>query len=119
MDMGRFAARWNTRATKKESSRCYASFVTEAAMSRSYRKWAVKTIPYHPMDRRSSRFYKRQAAKRFRRFERLHPELNLDGAVYRRVYNSWMIKEFRWLPLGRWVKRSKGHLPAQYKHWVK
>lgn len=88
-------------------------------MSRSYRKWAVKTIPYHPMDRRSSRFYKRQAAKRFRRFERNHGELNLDGAVYRRVYRSWMIKERGWLFLGRWVKRPKRPLPGGSEHWVK
>lgn len=88
-------------------------------MSRSYRKWAVKTIPYHPMDRRSSRFYKRQAAKRFRRFEQKHPELNLDGAVFRKVYQSWMIKEFGWLFAHRWVKRSQADFPGGYEHWVK
>ena len=88
-------------------------------MSRSYRKRAVKTIPYHPMDRRSSRFYKRQAAKRFRRFEKDHLELNLDGSVFRKVYNSWMIKPLRWIFLGRWVKRPQGRLPGGYKHWVK
>ena len=88
-------------------------------MSRSYRKWAIKTVPYHPMDRRSSRFYKRQAAKRFRRFEKDHLELNLDGSVFRKVYNPWMIKEFRWLPLGRWVKRPSEKLPGEHKHWTK
>lgn len=88
-------------------------------MSRSYRKWAVKTMPYHPMDRRSSRFYKRQANKRFRRFDKKHPEFNVDGAVYRKVYNSWMIKEFGWLFLGHWMKKPIGELPGGYKHWVK
>ena len=88
-------------------------------MSRSYRKWAVKPVPYRPLDRRSSRFHKRQAAKRFRRFEKHHRELSLDGAVYRKVYNSWMIKEFGWLFLRRWAKKSPGELPGGYKHWVK
>ena len=88
-------------------------------MSRSYRRWAVKPIPYHPMDRSSSRFYKRQAAKRFRRFERQHRELDLDGAVYRKVFKSWMIKEFGWLFLGRWARRTGDQLPGGYKHWVK
>ena len=88
-------------------------------MSRSYRKWAVETVAFHPQDRRSSRFHKRQAAKRFRRFERDHPELNLDGAVFRKVYNSWMIKEFGRLFLHRWAKRPSRGLPGGHKHWVK
>lgn len=88
-------------------------------MSRSYKDRSIRTIPYHPMDRRSALFYKRQAAKRFRRFERRHRESNLDGAVYRQVYNSWMIKEFRWRLPGRWVKPPRGKLPGGYKRWIK
>ncbi len=88
-------------------------------MSRSYRTWAVKPVPYRPMDRRSCRFHKRQAAKRFRQYEKRHTDLNLDGRAYRKVYRSWMIKEFRWLFLGRWTKRSGQQPPDHDQNWCK
>lgn len=86
-------------------------------MSRSYRKWAVFTCDYY--GRARSKFSKRQAAKRCRRYDYIGRDVVLDGGSYKKVYRSWMIKEWGWLFLGGWVKRPPKGLPGGHKYWVK